>query len=184
MIELGGNNYKLCLVDTCVISELLKNKETIGKRIINKLINGEIIYIFCYSVLTMSELRKNKNIYDEFFEYTQILPSAIIKSYVQLVEDELKSFPKYNNADRLLYFFPLLNEQKILKEKKAVFENPRVIEEMNIFDNGRQSVLDAWSEYTKYYKSGDKGFTKRAIENWVLAVTLKQLIFHNKNFSN
>ena len=132
----------------------------------------------------MSELRKNKNVYDEFFEYTQILPSAIIKSHGQLVEDELKSFPKYNDVDRLLYFFPLLNEQKILKEKKAIFENPRVIDEMNKFDNERQSILDAWSEYTKYYKPGEKGFTKSAIKNWVLAVTMKQLILHKKNFSN
>src|SRR5437762_4065296 len=94
MIELEGQQFKLCLIDTCIISEILKNKSTLGNKITSKFLKEN--YVFCYAIQTIGELRKAKDLYDEFFQYLFPMLSFLMKNFNQLMEDEIASYPSGN----------------------------------------------------------------------------------------
>ncbi len=85
MILANGNHYKVYLLDTNIVSQLLKDKTNIGSNVINHVLNDGV---FCFSPYTIWELKAAENLYKEFKEIFFAIPSLIILNYPEIVKLE------------------------------------------------------------------------------------------------
>jgi len=81
MIKLNGKEYQLVFLDTCIVSELLK--EDSGK--VHPLMN--FIYdssIPCFTAHNLKELRRSKPLHEKFSVVFKTFPSFFLKEHDQL----------------------------------------------------------------------------------------------------
>lgn len=101
MVNINGNDYGLCLVDTNIVSEMVKNpSREFNKFLEMTLLKNEIFP--CFSLFTILELRKRKDVYGLFLEFFSFLPCVIAKAPEQLLSDEIESYPDYSNINPVL----------------------------------------------------------------------------------
>lgn len=187
MINLKGKNYKLCLIDTCVISEILKNKEEIGSKIVPKFINDGII--FCYSIQTIAELRKAPDIYDEFFSYMGIMPTYFLKNFNQLTDDEINSFSNKTTIDPILLHMQMMKPESYYKEYQNMFEKKEFKKFFDLEKTEAPDTLKALLEWRDGFLPQKESYTKKEIELWVELVSLKQILithpeYYKQNMTN
>lgn len=182
MLEINNKIHKLCLIDTCVISEILKNKSTLGNRILNKFIDEN--YIFCYTIQTIGELRRAKDLYDEFFKYLFPMLSFLMKNYNQLIEDEIKAYPNKNIENPFLFFFDPLSKENFNQRIKEHLDN----EKSNAFFENEMkesfSTLCDIKDGAKKWRSAFPKSTKKEIEEWVKLSVLYQIKDYEIEFFN
>lgn len=180
MITLGEKEYKLCLLDTNAISELLRNKLTIGKNIATKFLNEG--YLFCYAIQTIGELLKAPDIFDEFFEYINILPSFLLKNYNQLLDDEIKSYPAYNLEKPFLFAFTSSIYSDFNAKMKTFIQAGKMRQFFENEENDRLETLDSILNAAKEWPPDNGQYTKKEIEEWAEIVVWKHLMLTDRKF--
>jgi hypothetical protein len=104
MIHLGDNQYRLCLLDTNAVSEMAKHDEVM-RHFLTWSLSTPPFFIPCYSLFTVLEVRRSDEVYRKFIERFGPLPSMIVKSHEQLLEDETHSYPDPSAIDPTLLGF-------------------------------------------------------------------------------
>lgn len=100
----SGNEYKLCLLDTNAISELLKYPDNEGKGFISKLPPNA--YAPAFTIYNIIEVRRDDEVYDRFLKFFSIYPCFILKPHQLILEDELYA---YNNKNEISVLFNAFN---------------------------------------------------------------------------
>lgn len=103
MVNINGNDCRLCLVDTNIVSEMVKKPS----REFNKFLEMTLLKnktLPCFSLFTILELRKRKDVYKLFLEFFSFFPCVIAKAPEKLLSDELESYPDYSNIDPVFIF--------------------------------------------------------------------------------
>jgi len=180
LIKIGKFEYKLYLIDTCVISEILKNKEEIGKKIVPKFIENRMM--FCYTIQTIGELRKAPDIYDQLFNYMRVMPTIILKNYNQLTDDELKFYPVKNTEEPILIFVHNCKDSIYYNKLKDTFESDQLKKFFNEENLDVKSTLESLLNWKDGYKPAKGKYTKKEIEIWVELITLKQIAIKYPEF--
>ena len=103
LIELNGNTYRLCLIDTNVVSEMLKHPQREFANFITKYIPDKCIP--CFSIWTILELRESRELLPAFLEYFSAIPCAILKSHEQLLQDEVAGYYQTSEINPILVAF-------------------------------------------------------------------------------
>lgn len=88
-MQLGGNNYKLVLLDTNAIREIVFNENQSGKGFFEKFINNK--YAPCISIYNVIELMPYNDIYEKFLEFFNLVPCFLIYPFKLIIQEE------YNN---------------------------------------------------------------------------------------
>jgi hypothetical protein len=183
MIELGGKYYKLCFIDTCIISELLKYRETIGKKIFPRFVDEQ--RLFCYSIKNIEELKNCKDIFDEFFKYCSIIPTFILKDDVMLSDEEMENYDNNNYViDPILMHFNMLKEDDYYMQLKNIFENEKIKKSFETNKILKPHILKWMLEKAKNYPKENVFHQKKYIESWIENELYKILYECNKDFIN
>lgn len=90
---------KLCLLDTNIISDTLKENQSIEQKIIDKRNQG---YELCIHLLSLAELKKSEYLIDKFCELTKTILFHIIKPSHQLLEVEKINYPGLINKSQII----------------------------------------------------------------------------------
>src|SRR5205814_3160778 len=101
MITLNGTNYKLCLLDTNAVSEMVKQPVVLG-RFLAWSLTSPPFFLPCFSPFTLLELRRNTKIYGQFIEQIGPFPCMLLKSHEQLMEEEVRCYPDPTSVDPCL----------------------------------------------------------------------------------
>ncbi|MCX6158382.1 MAG: hypothetical protein NTY74_10440 [Ignavibacteriae bacterium] len=166
MIELGGLYYKLCLVDTCIISELLKFKEELGSFIVPKFLQEQ--RLFCYSIKNIEEMEICKDIFEEFISYTSIMPTILLKTDEMLLDEEINNYENDNyKIDPILIFVNMLKGADYYKEFKDIFTQNIISENFKRNRDLKPFVLNAMVKKSNSYPSENIFLEKRYINNWL-----------------
>lgn len=104
MITLNGHTYKLCLIDTNAVSEMVKCPDPIMRHFFEAIKPNE--YIPCFSIFTILELREKDEVYKRFLETFSVFPCLILKSLDQLFQDELTAYPDHTKISPILISSP------------------------------------------------------------------------------
>lgn len=182
MIDIKGKKVKLCLIDTCVISEILKNKTTLGNKIVNKFIDED--YVFCYTIQTLGELKRAKDLYDEFFKYLFPMLSFLMKNYNQLIKDEVKAYPNINTENPFLFFFNPLSKENFNAGIKEYLDSEK---SKAFFENEQKDAPDTLRvilENAKKWRPKGKQYTKKEIEEWAELSVWHFIMDSEKEFFN
>src|SRR5215203_1527997 len=104
MITLNGTRYKLVLVDTNILSEVIKNNYQELRKLMEWTTSQKAI--ICFSLFTVLEIRKTPEIYKQFLELFSTIPCIVLKSHEQLLQDEVSVYPDSTKVDPVLVGFP------------------------------------------------------------------------------
>jgi hypothetical protein len=115
MININGTDYKFCLIDTCVISELLKNPKKERENFINIFLSNQ--YIPCISIWSILEIRQKKDLFTKFLDFFSLFPFSLTKSSIDIFKNEIEVYPNYKEINPILTSFSFLNEDKDLHLK-------------------------------------------------------------------
>lgn len=110
MRKLNERSYKLALLDTNIVSEILKNPKTIGKDFLQFILSGSVAP--CISIWTILEIRRIQAIYDSFLDFFSVFPFFLTRTPLHVFEDEMKQYPNCHQVEPIQFSFSLLNKDK------------------------------------------------------------------------
>lgn len=155
-ILLNGNRYQLCLLDTNVISEIVKNKNNMARNFIKNIVLDEN-YVPCFCIESILEIRKKAEVYDKFLEIFSVIPIFLLKQYGSLINQEISGCIS-NSKSILLNSFSVLGKDKSSDIKyffQSMFDDPEFIE---IESNWRKQIQDYKNKWAKNKRDLQKVF--------------------------
>lgn len=100
MIEVQGRQYAIALLDTNILSEMLKDMDRFGTRVLERIDHRRsFVGITTYSV---QELRRRKDLFDSLVEVMSWLPTVLLKSGGVLLDDEVRCYATHESMDPIL----------------------------------------------------------------------------------
>ncbi|MBN2285185.1 MAG: hypothetical protein JXI43_01960 [Tissierellales bacterium] len=172
MIRLNENNYKLTLLDTCVVSELLKRRGSKPAHIIEMIYDGSIP---CFSTYTLKELKNAQDLYDDFFNTFGALPSFAIMDHHQILEEEIKAYNSSNEFNIIItaiFDNPFSNNNLNVKAMTDSFLTKNY---MKKFEEDKNQILDGILSLKQNYPPKNKKYTIKEIDEFVNIVAFEQL---------
>jgi hypothetical protein len=184
MISINGNTYKLCLIDTNAISEILKQPDPKMRRYLELLKPSE--YIPCFSLFTILELRQRDTLYKRFLETFSIIPCIILKSLDQLFQEELSVYPDFNKVSPILISSPGIlatKNQKFADILNLAFSKPEVQVLESKWNSEKGSILDGILNLVKNYPPRSSKYTADEIRFFVEIAGFQQIAYRAFKFT-
>lgn len=184
MLEINGNKYNLCLLDTNALSNLLKSPENWIKHIDNKFDISKTI--LCYSIFTLSELWYIPDLFKIYLDFFSTFPSAVLDGHESILVKEIQNYhdPKIINPI-VLAPFSLNGTNMSPKERlKYVLKNSHFISRTKYWKDSQKEVLDGIISLKKNYPPEKKAYTKNEIESFCLITGMSQVGLRDRNFAN
>lgn len=184
MITLNGKTYKLCLIDTNVVSEMLKRPDPIMRHFFEIMKPNE--HIPCFSIFTILELRKWDDVYKRFLEAFSVLPCFILKSLDQLFQDELSAYPDHKKVTPILISSPGVlapENQKLANILTLAFNNPEIKKLANKWNSEKSSILGGMLSLVKNYPPQNKKYTAREIRCFIEIAGFQQVAYRASGFA-
>lgn len=97
----SGRAYFHCLLDTNVVSEILKRPQIVGKGFLRCYGPGNCIP--CFTIATLGELHRKKTVYEEFIRFFSQYPCFVLKPMEQLLSDEVAAYPDPPGTEPVLF---------------------------------------------------------------------------------
>jgi hypothetical protein len=182
MINLNGNQYKLCLIDTNAISEMVKYPDPILRHFFEIMNPNE--YIPCFSLFTILELRKRDDVYKAFLEIFSLLPCFILKSLDQLFQDELNFYPNPNKVTPILVSCPGVLapvSQKLTDLLNLTFSMTETQKNEKIWNSGKPSILEGMLSLVKNFPPKNSKYTPNEIRSFIKIAGRQQIEFRAHN---
>lgn len=130
MIEINDTKYRLGLLDTCVLSRILRNENNERENYFNLISKEDPFIVPSISAWSIFELRARKELYEKFIDFFSILPFCLLKTSDHLLKEEYENYPYFNKIDPILFkFSPLKAENESLKELLKLIFNKKEIKE-------------------------------------------------------
>jgi len=134
MIKINNKDYKLLLLDTCLLSNLLKNNDGTAQNFFNHFFVQNNNYIICYEPNVLIEIKRRDDLFKTFKDLFKNVPAILLKTSYQIIKDQINSNDKSihitvlnniinNNFDTILNFFDSDEKMQLTiqnNEKEAV----------------------------------------------------------------
>jgi hypothetical protein len=117
MREINGTLYSFGLLDTGIISEVIKNRHDERNSLVKLMTSVDMIP--CISIWTIMELRSRPDIYSEFLNLFSVIPFCLTRSPYDLLQDELKNYPDPSEVDPIEIAFSMFSKDP--KAKLSTF---------------------------------------------------------------
>ncbi|MSS38539.1 hypothetical protein [Clostridium porci] len=92
-MQIGSNTYKLILLDTNAIREIVMNVNLSGKGFLEKFFNEQQNkYAPCFSIYNVIELMPYQDIYEKFLEFFSIIPCLMIFPVKSIFQKEVECY--------------------------------------------------------------------------------------------
>jgi hypothetical protein len=164
-IELNDTKYELALLDTGVISELLKNRNE-ERLALTRLMIGRPM-IPCISIWSVLELREREDLYQLFIELFSVVPFILVRDPINLLEDEIANYPDPSSVEPVAFAFSMFNpdpEADLNVFMAKLFSHPEVKKSEGAWGSGwKRESLDAMLALkANFQPSGDSYSAKDA----------------------
>lgn len=183
MIELNGNNYNLCLLDTNALSNLLENREEWIAKINSRFDLSKTI--ICYSIFSLSELWYTPNLFKEYLNVFSEKPSAILDGYESIFQKEVSNYNKQNPILPIV-FAPFSIKDPVRSPKEAltyVLERDLFVDRTKYWKEGQKTIIDGIVSLKENYPSENKKYSKKEIEAFCFMTGTSQICLRNSDFA-
>lgn len=181
MILLNDKPYKLALIDTCVVSELLKLAPSQRTEYFNVMFDGVIP---CFTAHNLKELRRSNILISKFVEMFRVLPSYFLKDHDLLLQAEVDSYACEDTLNAIigpLFKNPLRPQDPVLID---IAEQTLTDEVMLDYNKYLQIVLDGILSLKNNYPPKGKKYSVKEIENFVWMVSFEQVVDRHLEWAN
>ena len=184
MIELNGKNYKICLIDTNVISEMIIRPDPFLKNYLNTMRYQE--YIPGFSIFTILELRKIDRIYNIFLDLFSVFPCFILKNLDLLYDNEVKEYPESSKVSPILFSAPglLANKEFYLRNVlERLFQEAGILKFEEKWNSGKLDILQGILDLKKNFLPKNNTYTKKEIYAFVQIAVFQQIAIRSFDFA-
>ena len=177
MVILNGSAYRLCGLDTCILSDLLEHDAAAARGFVTLLPPSEVIP--CFSPYTLFELRSRREIYEEFLSFFDVYPCIILKNEDQLFKDELDAYPNPEDVEASLFPFSFLNKAKGMNLRALIerlFDDPSVIRRELEWPILKEDLLRDWLNNKDNFSPSGERYNNSDANRFVQEATVQQLM--------
>ena len=185
MVVINGRQYKLCLLDTNAVSEMIKNRNSEFQKYLNNLFRDGFIPSF--SLFSIIELKQKRDLFSEFLDIFSVFPSVILKGHQQILEEEIKSYPQYNKIDPLLISLIAIKPYQKLSKRQTtemLFKSEPFLSYSKTYLANRNTDLKAMIANAQTYLPANEKYSKEEIWLVMQSFVLKELFLKNRAFTD
>jgi hypothetical protein len=181
LIELNGNTYRLCLIDTNVVSEMLKRPQREFANFFTKYMTDGCIP--CFSIWTLLELRESRDLLPTFLEYFSVIPCAILKSHEQLLHDEVAGYSQPSEVNPILVAFTPIQKPPMRALIDKLFSIRKTRDLAAGWLDGRAEMLEGMLSLRGNYRpENGKSYSKKEISFFIFSTVTSQLGMRQMSF--
>jgi hypothetical protein len=181
---INNTDYKLCLLDTNVLSELLKNpKEWLSFLSDTFSLANTIL---CYSAFSLSELFSRKDLFEKYIEIFSTFPSAILDGHHSIFEKEINNYFKNNEINPIVIAPFAIHEPGLNARQKLtkVIEDSGFTERTEYWIGSRQEILNGILDLKKNFPRTKALYSVAEIENFNFLASTQQISLRDNKFAN
>ena len=187
MLQINGTDYRLCLLDTNAVSEMLKNREPAFRNYLTwSLRDDRPTFVPAFSLFTIIELRQSPAVYEQFTDVFSTVPCLLLKSREQLLEEEIRLYPDPSALDPSLLGFagPLSTEGGSLAEVlDEFFATEEGQDQERGWNEGRQDVVRGIASLVSNFQPAGTGYTAREVRTFLEIAGYQQVAMMEFDFA-
>jgi hypothetical protein len=185
MIRLGDTDYRLCLLDTNAVSEMVKRSQTL-RDFLSWALRVDPVFIPCFSLFTILELRRSNAVYAQFIESCGPLPCMFLKSHEQLLEEEIRFYPDPSAIDpTLLGFSGELggDGNRLAKVLPHAFGTDSLLEQERAWNDAQEEIVSGISSLVANFPPEGDRYTPSELRLFLEIAGLEQLFWRAPGFA-
>ncbi len=175
MITFNKVDYNVCLLDTNILSELIKHPNQWKERIFKLSFENLII---CYSVASIIELMRKSNLYNKYIDIFSVFPSFILDAHEGILEKEIQyQAGKINEINPIIVPSTEINDGNLSKREalKYLFEKTEFNQNADIWQRDKSKIINGIISLIDNYLPKQNKYTLDEIEYFVDITTKKQI---------
>jgi hypothetical protein len=148
----SGKIYKLCLLDTNALSEIVKNPTQEGRGFKERF--GPENYVPCFTVYNLIELRRKEKVYEAFLNFFSMFPFFLLKTSKQIGNEEFNlDNSKTPISPVYIQFSPLdHNPTTNLRDfVNELFRNPKIVSLEKNWRSNEDDTMKVWEADKKNF---------------------------------
>lgn len=183
MLSLGDTKYPLCLLDTMVVSEMVKRPSGAFRNFYEWAHASEPLVVPCFTIYTLMELRRSPALFEKFVEQFHWFPCVMLKGYAWLLEEEVAAYPDPSGIDPCaLAFTPLGNEGNKLSNLPLLLQQPDLIKQEQHWNEVGPEIVEGMVSLVPNYPPEGDTYTSEEVRQFVWMASFSQLIYHEEDF--
>ena len=182
MLKLGDKSYPLCLLDTCAVSEMIKQPDKYLVNFLGWSQQTEPSYIAAFSVFTLMELRRKPELFAQFVETFKDVPAVILRGMDELLDDEISHYPDPSSIPPVgLALTPFGGEGNKIENLPGILNGHSKL--VAGWEAGIDSALEGMTSLIDNYLPDGDAYSKADRDRFLLIVVTQHLGFHNMDFA-
>jgi len=184
MMPCGDKQYPLCLLDTNAASEIVDERFDVFDNFYAWAQAREPQIVPCFTIYTLMELRRRPKVFERFVERFQIMPCALVKGYMQLIEEQAACYPNPSGLDPCAIAFTFLGDEgNQLKNLPGILALPDHAAREVEWNQDEQGIVDGMvSMRSNYPPDNGTSYTVEEIEHFVWQASFEQLVYHEQEW--
>jgi hypothetical protein len=189
VIRGAQGEYPLCLLDTMAVSEMVKRPAGMFRHFLEWSHAGSSVFVPCFTVYTVMELRRKPDLFDSFIERFEPYPCVLLRGYMELLEDEVAQYPDPSQIDVCAIAFvpaPLGGEGNGLPNLRWMLDLAEYVEREHQWNVQGPRIVEGMASLVRNYPpENGSAYTTKEVEAFQLMASLPQLVYHgHSNFVN
>ena len=185
MLQINGTDYRLCLLDTNAVSDMLKDRKRAFSNYLTWSLSGPApVAVPCFSLFTILELRQSLLVYGEFTDVFQTVPCLFLKSREMILEDEIRLYPNPSTVDpSILAFAGPLAQAGLADVLESFFATDEGIRQEQAWNEGRREAVDGMVSLVQNYRPARGAYTPTEVRTFVQIVGYQQIAMMEPGFA-
>ena len=173
----SGKTYKLCLLDTNALSEIVKRPSREGRHFVERF--GPEEHVPCFTIYSLVELRRRPDVYRRFVEMFSKYPFFLLKLWEDILAQERDAYSTAASASPLLQSFTPLASNRTYGFDEFV---DRLVVQEWFVDRERKwrmeedRILDSWLANRKNFQPRRQVANAQDAERYVYEAAIQTLI--------
>ena len=179
---MNGNDYRLVLLDTNALSEFVKQGESFRHFLTWS--GAQPLFVPCFSLFSVLEMRRRPDVYGRFKELFRILPCMLVKSHEQLLEDEVRCYPDPLGIDPTLLGFSVLGGEgmDLARVLDTASEDESFHGQEKYWNDGAQEIVEGIASLVANFPPDGDAYTRDEVRHFVEMAGFSQLAMRQLDF--
>jgi hypothetical protein len=175
-MQIGSTDYRLCGLDTNVVSEIVRQPRTYLRGIVELLQDAPSL--LCFSPYSLFELRARRDVFAAFVELFDVYPCALLKNEEQLFESEIAAYDSQERVDPFLFGFSYINKSRGTNLKNLlsiVFQQTATLQREREWPAFKEELLRDWLTLKQNYPPRGRTYLLPEAKEFARRATLQQV---------
>ena len=180
MLLLGHTKYRLCLLDTNAMSEMVLRPEGMFLHFLEWAVQDDKpTYIPCFTVYTVFDLRRKPQLFARFIRHFSPFACVMLRGYNDLLNEEVAHYPDPSQIDICsLAFTPLGGEGNLLPNLPTLLNMPEHAKKEDEWNREAPEIVKGMVSLVQNHPPAGSAYTDDEVKTFVSTAALQQVALH------